>query len=164
MKFQVFSSAVIAISMATLGTISPALAGPKSVPFKASVITQETLRANLACPSYVGGETTGTGHASHLGAITFIAADCVSPGMTSFTFSNGTLTIYGASGDTLTASYDGVLTPNPQPNSLSSLTGRFRVTGGTGRFSAASGSGYLQGVENLATGHGQFELTGDISY
>lgn len=166
MKFMSrFSSAAFAgITVASFALASDATASPNNVPFKTSVITQEILRGNLACPSSLGGDTTGTGTASHLGAVTFVAADCVTPGSSAFVFSNGRLTIYASNGDTLTASYDGTLTPNPQPNSLSTLSGRFLITGGTGRFVNASGAGYLQGTENLATGQGQFNLTGTISY
>ena len=161
---QRLSAALVAASFALFGLIGNATAGPKNVPFKVSAITQETLHGNPGCPSYLSGDTTGTGNASHLGEITFVATDCVTLSPSNFIFSNGRLTIYAANGDTLTLSYAGTLTPNPQPNSLSMLGGQFQITGGTGRFVSASGSGYLQGVENLATGQGQFDLVGTISY
>lgn len=154
-----------ALGLAASCLTCAAYAGPNNVPFKASVATQEVLRYNdTTCPFQFGGKTTGTGTASHLGAITFMASDCITPGQGSLNFTQGVLTIYAANGDTLTGTYDGTLTVNPQPNTLSGLAGRFSVTGGTGRFAGASGSGYLQGSENLATGQGQFDLTGTLSY
>ncbi len=153
-----------AVTLATAAFVSSAVAGPTNVPFKASVVTQEVLGYNPDCASFTGGRTIGNGVASHFGSVNFVATDCVNPGASQFVFSNGALTLTAANGDTLSASYDGVLTPNWQPNSLSALSGLFTVTGGTGRFSRAAGSGYLQGSENLATGQGHFELTGRISY
>lgn len=158
-----------AIFMIAAASSVPAWAGPSNVPFKARVATQETLLGNpgvcVAAP-YLVGTTTGTGNASHMGAITFMATDCVTPGPTSFSFSNGKLTITAANGDELSAIYSGTLLPIPNtaPFTLYTISGRFTVTGGTGRFSGASGAGYIQGSENVQTGQGQFDVTGTISY
>lgn len=158
------------LALAAAGATAPAaVAGPKNAPFKAAVVTQETLRFDpAACnaPPYLAGTTTGTGVASQMGAISFVASDCISTGATTFSFGNGQLTITAANGDELKATYSGTLTPLPNPVQLPlyTLSGHFNVTGGTGRFEAASGSGYLQGVENTQTGQGFFDLVGTISY
>lgn len=146
-----------------------AWAGPTQVPFKATVTTQETLRPDpgrCVAPPYLVGTTTGSGTASHLGAITFTATDCITPGPTSFDFSNGKLTMTAANGDELRADYSGTLLPLPYttPYTLFSIQGTFTVTGGTGRFVGATGSGYLQGIENVQTGQGQFTAVGTLSY
>jgi hypothetical protein len=148
---------------------APAWAGPGNAPFKARVATQETLRPNpdvCVAPPYLVGTTSGTGTASHMGAITFLATDCVTPGPTSFTFNNGKLTVTAATGDELRITYSGTLLPIPgtQPFTLYTISGTYTVIGGSGRFSSASGSGFIQGSENIQTGQGQFDLTGTLSY
>lgn len=143
--------------------------GPTNVPFKARIATQEALRPDgVACPAppYLAGITTGTGTASHLGAVTLVSSDCITPGPNTFTFNNGHLTLTAANGDELRATYNGSLQPIPgaPPFSLYSISGTITFSGGTGRFTSASGSGYLQGTENIQTGQGQFNVTASLSY
>ena len=146
-----------------------AWAGPHSVPFKASVTTTETLLPNPAvCPAFpfLTGTTTGSGNASHMGAITFVSTDCVMPSPTSFSFSDGKLTVTGANGDEVRAVYNGELLPVPDaaPFTLFTVSGSYSIVGGTGRFAGATGSGALQGTTNIVTKQGQIELRGTISY
>lgn len=143
---------------------SPAGAGG-NLPFKATATTQESLRPDPSCPSFLGGTTTGKGIATQLGVISLVATDCVTPGATTFTFSNGVLTLTNTNGDELTASYQGTLSPlaSPIPTPIYTIDGRYTVTGGTGRFANASGSGYMKGVQNVQTGQGQYVLTGTLA-
>ena len=164
MKTILRSAVLAALSAASLS----AVAGPTSVPFSANLSTNEQIGPNPAlCQSapYLAGSTTGSGHANHLGRVTGTAQDCVTPptaGYT-YTFKDGKLTLIAANGDELRADYSGTLNPTAvQP--IYAITGSYRITGGTGRFSSASGSGQLGGTENLQTGQGQFLLTGTISY
>ena len=156
--------------LAAAALAGPASAGgPTNVPFKASVAAQETLRPDgVTCPvpPYLVGLTTGTGTASHLGAVTLVSSDCITPGLNTFTFSNGHLTFTAANGDELRAAYNGSLQPFPgaPPFSLYSISGTVTFASGTGRFTSASGSGYLQGTENIQTGQGQFNVTASLSY
>ncbi len=164
-----FNASRLAV-LAAVAFAGPALAGgPDNVPFKASMATQETLRPDgVTCPEqpYVVGMTTGTGTASHLGAVALVASDCISPGLNAFTFSNGHLTFTAANGDELRATYNGNLQPlsGSPPFSLYSISGTITFEGGTGRFTSASGSGYLQGTENIQTGQGQFNVKATLSY
>ncbi len=159
-----FHSVVLAASLAVS---SIAFAGPTSVPFKATLVTQEQLHPDPAiCQSapYLVGVTTGSGHVSHLGATTGISTDCVTPTSAyTYTFSYGKLTLTAASGDEVRAEYSGSLSPTATAP-IYAIAGTYRITGGTGRFSGASGTGTLQGIENLQTGQGQLQLTGTISY
>lgn len=144
-----------------------AFAGPTNVPFTATLVTQEQLRPNPAtCQAapFLSGTTTGSGHASHLGNITGSGTDCVTPTSPStYSFSNGKLVVIAANGDELRADYSGNLTPSATAP-IYVIAGTYRITGGTGRFTNASGTGTVGGLENLLTGQGQFELKGAISY
>lgn len=161
------SSTLRAAVVASASLSSIAFAGPTSVPFKATIVTQEQLRPNPAvCTAfpYLLGTTTGSGHASHMGAITGISTDCVTPTSTNtYSFSKGKLILTAANGDELRADYDGSLSPTATPP-IYSVAGSYQVTGGTGRFSGANGSGTLQGITNLQTGQGQLQASGTISY
>ena len=146
---------------------SAAFAGPTNVPFKATLTTQEELRPNPAtCQSapYLSGNTSGSGHATHLGAVTGSGIDCITPTSAyTYAFSNGVLTLTAANGDQLRAEYQGTLTPSATPP-IYTIAGTYRFIGGTGRFNGASGTGTISGLENLGTGQGNFVFNGTISY
>ena len=164
MKSFAYTASAAAVALATFA----AVAGPTGVPFAAKLTTQEQIGPNPAqCQSapYLAGSTSGTGHATHLGQVTGTALDCITPpaaGYT-YTFSNGKLTLVAANGDELRATYSGTLNPTAVPP-VYAITGVYQITGGTGRFTNASGSGRLGGIENLQTGQGQLSLDGTISY
>lgn len=144
-------------------------AGTTTIPFKASIASQETLGVDPdRCPNtFVVGTTTGKGTSSSLGAVTMLATDCplLAPGVLP-TFSNGQLTLTAANGDELRATYSGGLLPVAGTPGLFSIYGPFTITGGTGRFIRATGSGLLQG--NIILGplvsQGQYQVTGTLSY
>ncbi len=166
MAFKIRSFSTLgAIVVVAAAAVSPiATAGPTSVPFKATLATQEKLGVMSTCPSFFGGTTTGSGHASHLGALTGFSTDCVAPSTSgTFTFTKGELTLTAANGDELHASYSGTLSPTATPP-IYSIAGTYTLTGGTGRFSGANGTGTLQGLENMTTNQGQLQLSGTISY
>ncbi len=144
-----------------------AAAGPTNVPFSGTLTTQEVLHPDpSACPTtpFLAGTTTGSGQASHLGAVIGTATDCVTPtSPVTYSFTNGNLVVTAANGDQLRVQYAGTLAPTAtQP--IFAITGTYRIVGGTGRFASASGTGAIGGVENLATGQGQLSLNGTISY
>ena len=165
-KKSFFRSALPAVLLTAAAGCAPAWAGPNNVPFNARLATHETLSFDgNVCALFVG-TTTGAGTASHMGAVSLMATDCITPNLPSFAFSNGKLTITAANGDELRASYSGTFVPLPNsiPFTLYTISGTFTVTGGTGRFSNATGSGYLHGSENIVTRQGQLDATGTISY
>lgn len=145
---------------------SPAAWSTTNLPFVATAKTQETLKFEPTCPSAIGGSTTGTGVATQMSVVTLVATDCVTPNGTTYTFSNGVLTLTASNGDELTASYYGTLLPlvSSVPTPIYIIDGRYTVTGGTGRLTGATGSGYLKGVMNLQTGQGQYTLTGMLAH
>ena len=146
---------------------APAGADQRPVPFKASVITQETLTLDPGrCPaSFLVGTTTGKGTASQMGAVTLAATDCpLTQDGVNFFFSDGRLTLTAANGDKLTASYGGTLLPVPGANPpVHAINGTFSVTGGTGRFAGARGGGSLQGSEDIVTLKGRYEVKGMLT-
>lgn len=154
-----------AAAVLSLGT--PVAFAANAVPFSADIVTQEILHPDpVACPTfpYLAGTTTGVGKATHLGAATGMGSDCVTPtSPTTFQFGNGQLTIVAANGDELRATYHGTLVPSPLPP-FSTINGSYTITGGTGRFSGATGGGTLGGTENLLTGQGRLTLSGTLSY
>ena len=160
--------ALPAVLLTASACCAPAWAGPTNVPFSARLATHETLSFDATvCPLFVG-KTTGTGTASHMGAVTVTATDCITPNPHSFgfAFSNGKLTLMAANGDEIRANYSGTFVPlrHSIPFTLYTISGTFTVTGGTGSFSNATGSGDLHGIENILTRQGQLDATGTISY
>ena len=154
-------TSVIAVAGLTLPLIT--LAGPTNVPFKASVVTQEKTGLNPDCPSGFGGTTTGTGKSTHMGKVSIAASDCITPVDNHYTFI-GKLTITAANGDKLSGNYSGSLVPTDTIPVYSFSNATFQITGGTGRFSKASGSVEIQGNQDIKTGKGKMEADGTISY
>jgi hypothetical protein len=158
---------VLALVAAAFG--APAWAGPVAAPFKANIVTQETLGYDpLRCPlAGIVGTTTGSGQASQLGVVKMVATDCplLAPGVLP-SFSDGVLTLTAANGDLVRANYQGALHPVAGVPDLYSIVGDFSVTGGTGRFAGARGSGTLQGTITLGplVSKGAYEVTGTLSY
>ncbi|SCX46541.1 hypothetical protein [Nitrosospira sp. Nsp1] len=160
-----FSKRTITSVIAIAGLTLPltALAGPTNVPLKASVVTQEKMGLNPDCPSGFGGTTTGTGKSTHMGKVSIAASDCITPMGNHYAFI-GKLTITAANGDKLSGDYSGSLIPTDTAPAYSFSNATFQITGGTGRFSKASGSVELQGNQDIKTGKGKMEADGTISY
>ncbi len=160
--------AALACALAAVASAAPAQS--TSVPFKATVqVTDKLSFGVMTCPTLVGGTLTGTGTASHLGAVKMQASDCVLPLMATFSyqFFNGSLTLIAANGDQLRAVYQGELVPTAIGSPIYRLQGVYSIVGGTGRFKNAQGSGTLSGSEDLSAGltaTGQLNATGTLSY
>ncbi|MEP6762500.1 MAG: hypothetical protein ABJA93_14190 [Sporichthyaceae bacterium] len=76
---------------------------------------------------------------------------------------DGRVTLVAANGDELHWTYSGTGTP-PDASGDVVLSGTFVITGGTGRFSSATGGGSFEGVGNVVTGMASFTYTGTISF
>jgi hypothetical protein len=122
-------------------------AGPKDAPFRATLTIQETIAEDTSCPSGLGGTLSGSGTATHLGAITMSAPHCATPtGRGSVAISRGVITFTAANGDVLTADFMGTISPFPDDLQTNTFVGSFLITGGTGRFANAEGDGLLSGA------------------
>ena len=153
---------------------SHAAAGAVNLPFKASISTQEILLpgSELGLPCALVGMKIGIGQASHFGRVLLSATDCVQPYSNHFDFSNGKFTLTAANGDTVTAVYGGSLVAT-QNASIYAFSGSwFQITGGSGRFAGARGTGQVQGTEQLINNPppappastGKLDIIGTISY
>jgi len=114
------------------------------------------------------GKIAGQGLGTPIGGFAITSIDCIRsdiPGQLfpPFAFSSSTLTLTARNGDQLVASYSGTGTLSPL--GLLILTGSFKITGGTGAFGGARGSGSLSGVENIVTqpASGFVTLSGQIT-
>jgi hypothetical protein len=133
--------------------VRSASADASSSPFKASVSGTVTLTGQLTF------ELAGSGKASHLGKVKSYQADGSFTGPNTDTL---TETLTAANGDTLIILCNQVL-EEISPGVFRG-TDTWTVIGGTGRFSAATGSG--TGETNVDLNAGTFikEMSGTISY
>lgn len=103
-------------------------------------------------PCNVLNTESGTGVALHLGKVTWTATEvanfCVDPANPGLATASGQLVLTAASGDQLTASGQSSLQADFARNTLT-ITGTFTITGGTGRFAGATGSGTVTGGGSL---------------
>ena len=102
----------------------------------------------------------GTGHATHLGAITWTSEEtvniCAGPDGAEVT---GEIVITAANGDQLFASYETLAQLDFGANQVRAR-GEFQITGGTGRFADATGQGTIGAEGSLSP---PFELVGSMS-
>ena len=151
--------------------VSPmAFAGPTNVPFKAAFTISESVVFGGSNGCNATGMIRGSGQASHLGRATLVSQDCIvftSPTSPNFNFSSSTLVLQAANGDQLFATYSGTATP--QAGGALLLSGQFILNGGTGRFASATGTGTIDGLEDISgvpyqPAVGTVMLSGKISY
>jgi hypothetical protein len=121
-------------------------------PFKGSLELEERIGRVGRCPGAqgqpgLGGTLQGSGHATHLGAVQVSGLHCIAsePGIppSSFRLFDGQMALRAANGDVVLANYSGVFTLAATGGYT--FQGEYVITGGTGRFSDASGAGALSG-------------------
>lgn len=135
-----------ACALILLGSSISASADAGARPFRATLAGEVTFVPSSACPApFMSTMTVGSGTATHLGSVTMTAAHCAG-----FVF-NGQMTLVAANGDKVFMTYDGTSTDTPVVH----ITGGFQITGGTGRFIHATGSGtYTATITNKGFGPG----------
>jgi hypothetical protein len=104
-------------------------------------------------------EVTGSGHATYLGDYRGQYRECFDP--STGLVGDGSFTLTTTSGDTVFGTYTGQAVPAAGSNVHYDDPGV--ITGGTGRFTGASGSINTAGIANLATGEYNGTLSGSIS-
>lgn len=189
---SVFKLASSSLLLAGVLAAANVMAGQGTVDFTAVVNTSEFMLPVASCapapglPGFGGiGAGTGTTNlftnnpATDKTTIVMTSFDCVYPDVYQppqvIKFASGRLTLTGAGGDTIFASYSGSLRvqgPGPLPGTMLYNFDKdgtlFSIEGGTGRYTRASGGGNISGTEitNFATGTSQGNLTatGKIIY
>ncbi len=132
----------------------------KQVPFRVHFETTFEIISTTP-PGVLTFEIFGTGNGTHLGKADFYSISVVDlnyvPGQ-----QTGSLKFTGANGDYLEGSFAGTLIP-PDANGDISFEGEYTFSGGTGRFTGASGSGTYAGTANLPAAEGQVTFSGTVS-
>jgi hypothetical protein len=153
-------AALAAVLLAAPSVATAAITTPLRFDFTAQASFAET-----SVPGVFTVTTSGVGHASHLGRITVSTTETLdfvtSPG--TLLVRDGRLVMVAANGDELHWTYEGTGSL-PDADGESVLTGTFVITGGTGRFSDASGGGTFGGSGNAVTGLASLSYRGTIAY
>ncbi len=150
MKTKLLLTTLLAFALADFA------AAKEQVPFKGPLAGLETDVVEFPT---LFGNLKATGHATHLGRFTMTLQAQVDllTGM-----GVGSIRFIAANGDSIFALFTGQETPTADPNVVS-LVEVADITGGTGRFTGATGSFSLERVINLATGVSSGSFTGTIS-
>ena len=152
----------------TSALVSAALCAPASAAkqtyqdLEINGVLQELVGPSLRCASKFGGTILGYGSSPTLGKLGFVANDCITPNGTSFNFSDGLFVITTLSGEQVYAKYSGQFVPTGEGSKFVFNGATFNITGGTGRYSKATGGGDLSGGEDMQTGQGTIQLKGRI--
>jgi hypothetical protein len=156
--------AALATLAAVLLAVPPVATAATTTPFKADIIAQASF-AETPVPGVFTVTTSGVGHSSHLGKVTFSTTETLdfitSP--EGLVVRDGRMAMVAANGDELHWAYEGTGSL-PDAAGVSALTGTFVVTGGTGRFTDATGSGTFHGTGNAVTGVAIVSYEGTIAY
>ena len=156
--------AILAAAAAVLLTTPPAATAATTTPFKSEITAQASF-AETPVPGVLTLTGSGVGHASHLGNVTASTTETLdlvtSPG--GVVIRDGRMVMVAANGDELHWAYDGVGSL-PDAQGVSTFSGTFLITGGTGRFADATGGGTLQGTGNSITGVASVSYQGTIDH
>jgi hypothetical protein len=132
-----------------------------TVPFKAAFVTYPTI---VVPPPFLVLEIPGEGKASHMGKVTMFSNSQVN--LTVFPFvQTGDMLITAADGSTLVGYFAGIGFPDPDNPQGVTYSGDYELTGGTGRFEGATGSGTYYGaaVTGDPTGLGDLYFEGTLT-
>lgn len=123
-----------------------------------SLMHSSPLKGKLVLSLNGNGEISGNGVGTHLGRFDFLAHDDES----GFPFITGTVVITAANGDQIFATHSG--TVRDLGNGILEIPLQHTITGGTGRFSGASGDFLIVSIANINIGMSTGIMNGSISY
>lgn len=132
----------LAAALLLLGLATPANAAYTEAPFAMTVTGTVTYDEDLACTLGLSTDSDAVGTARHLGRITMTSSHCT-PGPQDTDIS-GLMTLTSAQGDTVDMVYAFVTmvpTFHEDGSGYVTVTSTYEITGGTGRFAAATGTG-----------------------
>lgn len=169
---MIIKKSLLVCVMSFIG-MTAAIAGPTNVPFKGTVNfigSMDPSAGTATCP--ILGLNYGGGSLTHMGKSAMVATDCVTPvGMTALgpilAASDGKLTLTSDNGDTVKGTYAGTFMPVSNGNNgvaYQFTNVMYSISGGTGRFANARGTGTLFGTQDAQTGKGTITVSGTISY
>jgi hypothetical protein len=134
------------------------------VPFKAAaVVTSDSIVIPLTPPIAPTRVTYSNGQSDLLGPFTGIAHQItrLNPDGTRLSITDGTGVWTAANGDSIFLSYSGLF-PSVTPEMIT-FQKAIAITGGTGRFAGASGSGVLNGVVDVVKKQTTMTFEGKIT-
>ena len=146
------SASAVAQPAGATGSVGQASRPPQSKPFRAAISFTEQFQAPTTLPGCPGlqGTVDGQGNASHLGRVQLHSENCAfTPPSGELGFHGADVVLTAANGDLVRARYCGVAVPRQPGSGDNVIVGRYRVTGGTGRFDGAAGSGAVTGTESI---------------
>lgn len=154
------------LSMSVIG-ISASITDVMSSPLAITAIMHETviptyLNPSSRCTSPLEGTVTGNGASPLLGKVSFEANDCITPVGNYFSF-DGEMVLTLSSGDEIFFDYHGLFVPTIYPSIYTLSNVSFDINGGTGNFNDVKGKGTLLGGEDLQSGWGALQISGNIS-
>ncbi len=155
-----FTKTIVILSVAALAFVPLPAHARKQVPFKAVFDTE--FDSTVAFP-IASVHVVGEGPVTHLGLTQIETTDQVVNLVTGS--ATATYHFVAANGDDITVLFTEVFLPATIPPNLTFL-GSWTITGGTGRFAGASGSGTTEGTVIFTgpdVGVGHFTMTGTIS-
>jgi hypothetical protein len=162
---RTLASILLALSAVVPLTVS---SDAKSAVLSITSIIHETFQPssdpNCGSPftGHFDGNITGTGVSSLLGQVSISGNDCVTSFPDGHFSFDGEITLSTANGS-IFADYEGLFVPTSYPSIFLFTDSSFTITGGTGNFKRAEGSGTFLGGENVATGNGLLQVIGTIS-
>jgi len=171
MKKLYVSISIVLVSAALLAvgfTQTQAAAEGKQLPYSASgpeVVLQEAPHPDCG-PGKLKVDIQGSGQGTHIGRYTIIRHHCFD--LATASIEDGYFEQTAANGDKLWGTYYGIpggvleFDENGNPVVII-INSPWTITGGTGRFVDAEGSGDTEGVFNMVTKEGDFSTEGWIS-
>lgn len=138
-------------------------------PYKASgpeVVVQESPHPDCG-PGRLKVDVIGSGQSAHMGQYTITRQHCFN--LATAAIEDGYFEQTAANGDKVWGNYSGYMAgvlefaEDGSPLVIV-INSAWTITGGTGRFTSASGAGSAVGVFNLVTEQGSFDMDGWISY
>jgi hypothetical protein len=163
MRAAFTAAAVMAVALTVLA--APAAAGSQ-VPFRGTLEGVETTTSITPgippIPPMANIQGTGTGRASHLGLFTYDNPHVVNLGTR---HAIGSWVFTAANGDTVIADVvgDATIVSGTPPFAILSIVETLTITGGTGRFTGATGSVTVERSVDQTTGATTGSFEGTIS-
>lgn len=165
------TTAAVAALVVVAGAPAAARSEPPTLPFRGYATTvDEPTEPPDDCPDFADWRYTssGSGTFTHLGRAQVSVTHCSwMTGPTTGAFGYSDVVITAADGDTVTVEHSGTFelgSFGPEGPTTSTVEGTWTITGGTGRFAGATGSGTLAGVGDLVAGTMPARWDGVISY